>query len=266
MDQKTRKIAGVAGSVLMLGTMGVGATAFAQEVGQPESFYRQDGQSQTTLRKSVANVQGTFSFNQTDIASLDTISNAIGRASEYLCGSTFSSGETATSEDVVSWTIEVSGTVENAFSATLGELSEESEEHATMGCSCGSNPAGGTASVNAQVTGVPLQTVLELARPSEGSNTVVLTSKDGYEVALPLSYVQHHYSLIVYDVNGAPLSDSVGGTNQLWLGSTPAFYFARNIVSIGIEARQTPPQAPGMDDEADANLPNVAIVRGGEAL
>ena len=63
--------------------------------------------------------------------------------------------------DFASWTIEVSGTVEHAFSATLGELSEESEEHVTMGCSRGGNPAGGTAGVNARVVGAPLQTVLE---------------------------------------------------------------------------------------------------------
>ena len=63
--------------------------------------------------------------------------------------------------DAASWTIEVSGTVEHAFSATLGELSEESEEHVTMGCSRGGNPAGGTAGVNARVVGAPLQTVLE---------------------------------------------------------------------------------------------------------
>ncbi len=54
--------------------------------------------------------------------------------------------------------------------------------------------------------------------------------------------------------------------NQLWLGSSSARYFARNIVSITLEARQTPPPAPGTPEAGDtyANLPNVGVAYGGE--
>ncbi len=97
------------------------------------------------------------------------------------------------------------------------------------------------------------------------SNTVVFGSADGYEVALPLDYVFNRYAPIVFDVNGAPLAESMGGVNQLWLGSTSARYFARDIVSITLESRQTPPPKPGSAEAEDAyaNLPNVGVFYGG---
>lgn len=82
------------------------------------------------------------------------------------------------------------------------------------------------------------------------------------EVTLPLSYVTQRRSLIVFSVNGAPLADSVGGSNQLWLGSTSARYFARDIVSISFEARAEDdvPCAPGAVGEmANESVPNVAV-------
>ena len=68
------------------------------------------------------------------------------------------------------------------------------------------------------------------------------------------------------DVNGSPIAQSAGGTNQLWLGSTSARYFARDITGITLEKRQTPPPAPGSDEADDeyANLPNVGVYFGGE--
>ena len=106
------------------------------------------------------------------------------------------------------------------------------------------------------MTGVTVASLLAAAAPLEGVNTVVFTSADGYEVALPLSYVAQRHSLIVFEVNGAPIGDSVGGANQLWLGSTSARYFARDIVSVGFEARDVVPAAPGAQGSV---VPNVSI-------
>lgn len=70
----------------------------------------------------------------------------------------------------------------------------------------------------------------------------------------------------VFDVNGSPIAESMGGVNQLWLGSTSARYFARDIVSITVESRDEVPAAPTAGDaaEASANLPNVGVFFGGE--
>ena len=58
----------------------------------------------------------------------------------------------------------------------------------------------------------------------------------------------------------------MGGVNQLWLGSTAASYFARDIVSITLEERETPPPSPHSDEARAAyqNLPNVGVLLGWE--
>ena len=105
-----------------------------------------------------------------------------------------------------------------------------------------------------------------MVEPDEGVNTMVLVSADGYEVALPYTYVVQRRSSIVFAVNGAPLAESVGGSNQLWLGSTPASYFARDIVEIRLEDRQTPPPSPSSAEARAAyqNLPNIGVLYGGK--
>ena len=61
----------------------------------------------------------------------------------------------------------------------------------------------------------------------------------------------------------------MGGANQLWLGSTPASYFIRNVSSITLEARDAAdvPVSPSSDEaraEYAANLPNVGVLLGGQ--
>lgn len=70
----------------------------------------------------------------------------------------------------------------------------------------------------------------------------------------------------MFDINGEPIAEVVGGANQLWLGSTPANYFARDIVNITLEEPQTPPPSPSSDEVRAAyqNLPNIGVLLGGE--
>lgn len=162
----------------------------------------------------------------------------------------------------------VKGSEAQAVAATLGELGEEGAYHATMGCSCAGNGADGLASMNAEVEGVTVAYLLEAAGASEGANTIVFVSDDGYEVALPLAYVTQRASMVVYALNGAELADSVGGVNQLWLGSTSARYFARNVAEVRVETRDEAlvPPVPGTPEAGDAyaNVPNIGVVFGGE--
>ncbi|MCI8424413.1 MAG: molybdopterin-dependent oxidoreductase [Adlercreutzia sp.] len=266
MNEKTRKIAGVAGSALMLTTMGAGAvTAFADEAPaapEPAAAAQETGAAAELVTAS--EVQGTFGFTQGALSSLDQVQKAF-KAANYLCGA----GEMVEVDPAMvgDWAIVVKGEVQNPYVATTDEIIErELNENVVLGCSCAGNPADGAASVNVEVTGASVVSLLDAARPTADANTIVFTSADGYEVALPLTYIEQRYAPIVFAVNGSPLIDSVGGVNQLWLGSSSARYFARNIVSITLEARQTPPPAPGTPEAGDtyANLPNVGVAYGGE--
>ena len=132
----------------------------------------------------------------------------------------------------------------------------------------GGNPADGRATANAAVTGVSVYDLLEAAGGvSSGANAITFVSSDGYEVTLPLSYVLQRASMIVYQLNGEPLSASVGGTNQLWLGSTSARYFASDVVEVRVTCEDEIPAIPGSPASGDhaSNVPNVGVTAGASA-
>lgn len=251
-------VAGLAGLALLAGgSVAVDAHAADETVPQVDEAAANVVAGDSLMR--VSDVRGTFTFSQGEVTPLSVIARSMGDAARFLCGANMATAAEAI--DAEQWTVSVGGDVENAYSATLGELAEVKAEHSVMGCSCSGNPSGGQASVNAEVTGIPVQTILELAAPVQGANTVVFVSSDGYEVALPLFYMKHHYSLLAYSVNGQPLADSMGGTNQLWLGSTSARYYGRDIVEVRIETRDQEPATPGTPEAGvEQSVPNVSVV------
>lgn len=210
-------------------------------------------------------VPGEFSYTQNEVAS-NSIISGIANSSKYLCNA---QGHMVKDDSKLAdnWSIMVKGKVKTPQSFTFQKLIEsEAGQHLVMNCTCMGNPVDGRASANAEVTGIPVSVFLQETGIAEGANTIVFTSADGYEVALPLQYVMQRYCPIVFDINGAPIAEVIGGSNQLWLGATSANYFARDIVSMTLEERQTPPPSPSSDEARSAyqNLPNVGVLLGGE--
>ena len=258
-------------SVLALAGVGGGIAVAAPGLGAqqdaPEATAQQaSGAYAKTDIVTLDVVEGQFAFTQGEVSSNEDIMKNLG-ASKYLCGARPAGEASAVDVAPEDWQIAIGGAVGNPCIATYGELVKTDEvQSLLLGCACAGNPADGKASANAEVTGVSVLTMIGMAQPDAKANTIVFTSADGYEVALPLSYVQRRYCPVVFDVNGAPLAESVGGTNQLWLGSTSANYFARDVVAITLEERETPPPSPNSDEarEAYANLPNVGVLLGGD--
>lgn len=269
MDALKKTAAATASSLLAIA--GVGG-AFSAEAPQAlvddevcsSAIVQTAGMKST--RMSVDRVMGKFAFTQNRVDSNEHISKALNISPKYLCDTTRSS-TSSKGQSVGDWTISVGGAVSNAYEATFDELKKlPSVQKLVMGCACAGNSVDGRASANAAISGIPLLAVLGIAQPAQDANTIVFTSADGYEIAVPFSYVKHRYCPIVFDVNGSPLSESVGGTNQLWLGSTAANYFARDIVSITVEVRDQVPLEPNSDEARAeyANLPNIGLYFGGE--
>ena len=277
MAEKTLKIAGAAGSALLLAGLGGAAPApqmtLAAEAGagsQADATALVKGSEAQAVAATPAvrqaAVEGAFAWTQAEVTPTELVASRMGGAAQVLCGSSWVAGDDQASAE--EWVLRVTGDVESEVVATLGELAEEGAYHATMGCSCAGNGADGLASVNAEVEGVTVAYLLETAGASEKANTIVFVSDDGYEVALPLAYVAQRASMVVYALNGAELADSVGGVNQLWLGSTSARYFARNVAEVRVETRDEAlvPPVPGTPEAGDAyaNVPNIGVVFGGE--
>lgn len=221
--------------------------------------------SETTAGSGVVErdkVEGSFSFTQGEVTPTGVIARNLSGSSTVLCGNEgVATGEAASYED---WVVEVMGEVSNPFTATLAEMSDvQGTASLVMGCSCLGNPVDGRASANADVLGISFASIVERAGVAEGVNTVVFTSADGYEVALSLFYVKQHFTILAYELNGEPVANSMGGTCQLWLGSTAASYYARDVTQIRFESRDQEPNRP---DIADIGMtPSVSFVSGAGA-
>ncbi|MDR0514188.1 MAG: molybdopterin-dependent oxidoreductase [Coriobacteriaceae bacterium] len=256
-----------AGSTLLVGTAQTASYALPHEGNDQATLAQKDATATegSTSVNTLSRVEGSFVFNQTSLSSLEELNRALNNAAKHLCGSGFLTDQAAGARSAADWQISVSGAVDSQFNATLNELSKEGKARITMGCSCAGNPAGGLGTANVEVSGVTLTSIMRKAGVSDEANTIVFRSSDGYEVALPLSYVKQRHCMIAYAMNGEELKDSIGGSNQLWLGSTAALYFARDITSIRFESRETPPPAPGTQEAGIpyANMPGIGIMSSG---
>lgn len=266
MKNIAKKAAGITGSALMVASMSTGAlVAFADEPAQSSApsaeAVAEDGVIQETIM--LDKVVGTFTFTQTESATKEAIHHVMAKAGQYLCGGLPMVEGAVNVED---WAISINGMVKHEYVTNIGELQKDPEMVSRlMGCMCIANPISGNAVVNAEVTGIPVTTLIQRAGIHPDANTVVFESADGYTTALPLIYLKTHLCPIVFNVAGSPIVESMGGANQLWLGSTSGNYFARDIVSITVEQRDVVPAAPGTPEAGDdyANLPNVGVAFGG---
>ncbi|MEC4271876.1 molybdopterin-dependent oxidoreductase [Adlercreutzia sp. R25] len=216
-----------------------------------------------STRVSAEAVEGSFTFTQGVTAANEVMSDVFRKASAYLCGSSFAPLAQAGSA-MGDGTVAVKGAVDQQLSVNLEERAEKDGVTKVMGCSCSGDGIGGSSHGNAEVTGVLLRTLLDEAGVQPGVNTIVFEASDGYEVALPLTYVIQRYSMLVTQVGGEPVADVMGGANQLWLGSTAANSYVRDVRSITLESREVAPQAPGMtswNDEGSAT-PHISVSEG----
>lgn len=244
--------------------------AVAHESNNPSSAYTDPAAQETDASRShatIESIQGAFAWDQGVSADNKTLAKVLYKSSAYLCGTLDNqvyahTGESASSPAKIRF-INVTGDVENSFTASVDEFSEKAPIKKIMGCTCSGNPADGRASANAEVSGFLLSALVEAAAPENDVNAITFTSRDGYKVSLPYAYVMQRYSIIVTNVNGEEAAGAIGCSNQLWLGSTSARSFARDIVEISITSEKNPPAAPGANEQA--NLPNVGITEGTSA-
>lgn len=206
-----------------------------------------------------AQVEGAFSFDQTALTSNREIKAFFQRASQAICGATIP----LMADNPLGWKLSVTGDVEGAFTASVGELAAEESVSKVMTCTCGGNPAGGRAIVTADVTGIPVEHLLARAGAAPGANAVTFVSADGTRQAFPLGYVVGRHAVLSYEINDEDLSASVGGNNQLWMMKTPANYFVRDVVEIVVATEEVAPPVPGEGDE-HPNSPNAGVLAGSQ--
>lgn len=256
-DKKQLAVSAVAATSLLLAgaTPALAATSESSDAAQlaTESAV-QSNQSAGAFVKADAS-EGQFAWDQTTITPNSVIKEVFRAATSALCNAT----NDLAVDNPLQWRLAVSGDVDNAFTATVDELSQEQAVQQTMTCSCGGNPSDGKAIITAEVKGIPVNYLAGRAGAHSDANTITFVSSDGTEVAMSLAYVIGHHGVISFEINGEDLSASVGGNNQLWLAGAPANYFVRDIAEIRITAEDVVPANPGEGMEYP-NSPNVGLL------
>ena len=104
----------------------------------------------------------------------------------------------------------------------------------------------------ANVTGVKVSDMIEMAGVSPEANTITFKDKDGYGMPLPLSYVLEKEAMLVYQIDDQKLPE--GERLQVWIPDTVAKYFTRAVTDIELSTSEETPAVEGPDAEYRAKV------------
>ena len=255
MKTSQKVLSSVAGSMLLVSGAGAALAnlqpnvAQADESAEPAGTVHEAGDY--TIRSAwldaaesdyvrVANVEGSFAFNQLGTTPNDELFNVFGTAVLSMCSKPAPELVDA-GEGTANFYVNVSGNMRQSLSLDVSEL--DGEQGVLMGCSCMTgSPLG-----QAYVVGVPLASVVEMADLEDGVNTITAYGADGFGQPLPLRYALEKNALLVYQVNGQELRSEAGSSLQLWMPETVANYFTRNIVEIQLTREDSEPEVQQVD-------------------
>ena len=220
MKKNTKKA--LAGALSMTAIMAQPAMAVAAEA--PVAVASLDSREAESFA-TIQNVQGKFSFRQDEVTPADEIFNLFGTVATAACAKPGFAMDELAQED---YYVNIKGTIKKADSLNLDQIKGKSSKQQILKCSC----AGGQALAQAQVTGVPVSSILQMADLEDGTNTITFKSADGYGIPMPLQYVLDKEAMLVYKIGDTELNAENGGFLQVWMPDTVAKYFTRQVTEI----------------------------------
>ena len=128
--------------------------------------------------------------------------------------------------DAASWRLDVGGTVERPYSIGYDELRALPAVEDVRTLMCISNEVGGDLIGNARWRGVRLRDLLERAGPRTGALKVVFTCADDYQDSIRFAKAMQPETIVVYEMNGAPLIPKHGYPARLLV---PGIYGMKNV-------------------------------------
>ena len=114
--------------------------------------------------------------------------------------------------DPGTWSVRVTGEVENEIELTWDELVALPLEESVTTLMCVSNEVGGSLIGTALWLGYPIREVLKRAKPKPGADMVLSRSIDGFTASTPLSVLQEddRNAIFAIGMNGEPLPEEHG--------------------------------------------------------
>lgn len=203
-----------------------------------EGFTLWDVSKHSLLRgiTAVEDVEGDFSWNQTDVIEQEDLFNYSWyyRGSDYLRNWREANGGEADTSIYDQWTITLSGLFNKEASYTLADLIAQAPtvtKAVTMQCTL--NPTGGPYIGNCVVTGIDLNWLIEQAGGfADGAYGLYSSSADGNANSMLVENLEGKDALLVYEINGEPLEWDQGFPCMLWVGGTGAPFLCKEFSDL----------------------------------
>ncbi|MCA1668531.1 MAG: molybdopterin-dependent oxidoreductase [Thermomicrobia bacterium] len=112
--------------------------------------------------------------------------------------------------DPANWQLAIGGDVANPMTLSFADLMALPAVDETATLVCIGNTLGGGLVSTAAWHGVPLQTLIALAKPAPGATDVRFTASDGYTDTLAFDTIGAKGMIVAYAMNGAPLPEKHG--------------------------------------------------------
>jgi DMSO/TMAO reductase YedYZ molybdopterin-dependent catalytic subunit len=120
--------------------------------------------------------------------------------------------------DVATWTLTVSGEVEEVLTLTYDELRALPATHVTTDIHCVTR----WSRFDAGFTGVHWRELAALCRPKPTGHFVIAHAEHGFTANVPIAALRDERALVVYEADGEPLTREHGGPVRLLI---PSKYF-----------------------------------------
>jgi DMSO/TMAO reductase YedYZ molybdopterin-dependent catalytic subunit len=119
--------------------------------------------------------------------------------------------------DGSTWRLKLDGLVDHPLTLSLEELRAMPAQSQAITLECISNPVGGDLISTAVFTGVPFKLVLQQAGLQTGAQAVDMQAVDGFYESVPMAEAMDERTLLVYEMNGAPLPAAHGYPLRIYI-------------------------------------------------
>ncbi len=115
------------------------------------------------------------------------------------------------------WQLKLDGLVDHPLTLSLEDLRAMPAQSQAITLECISNPIGGDLISTAVFTGVPFKLVLQQAGVQAGAQAVDIQAVDGFYESVPMAEAMDERTLLVYAMNGVPLSTPHGYPLRIYI-------------------------------------------------
>jgi DMSO/TMAO reductase YedYZ molybdopterin-dependent catalytic subunit len=151
--------------------------------------------------------------------------------------------------DLATWTLEVSGEVEEPLSLTYEQLRELPATDVTTDIHCVTR----WSRFDAEFKGVHWSELAKLCRPKPSARFAIAHAEQGFTANVPLAAIEDEQALVVYEADGEPLTLEHGWPVRLFVPSKYFWKSAKWLRGIELSASDKPGfwERYGYHNEAD---------------